>query len=114
MENKPGSSGGLAKDPMPVPFKVEFSLSPAPQGKFILHLDAIFRYGRPAAPRYEVDINGHAGSYQEPALELWWPSLRLSPFLEFFGTLVNPVLWSSYAGGRTLILSVGSAKHAFF
>jgi alpha-mannosidase len=77
VDYQPGSSGALSKDPAPVPFAVKFSLNSAPRGKFILHLDAIFRYERPAAPRYEVDINGHAGSYQltpKPAPDLWWPT----------------------------------------
>ena len=73
----PGSQGDLAKDPVPVPFQVDFELLGVPRGKFILQLDAIFLYERPAAPRYVVDVNGHSGSYQltpRPAPELWWPS----------------------------------------
>src|ERR1700723_3752453 len=31
VENKPGSSGDLAKDPMPIPFEVKFSLGSEPQ-----------------------------------------------------------------------------------
>ena len=72
----PGSSGSLAKDPAPVPFEIVFSLPSTPKGAFSLHLDAIFRYRRPAAPRYVVEINGKSGSYQlapQPAPELWWP-----------------------------------------
>ena len=60
-----------------VPYQVRFSLPAAPRGAFTLHLDAIFRYARPAAPRYEIDINGHRGSYRlnpQPAPELWWPT----------------------------------------
>ena len=77
VDYEPGSSGKFSKDPVPVPFEIKFSLSSSPRGRFILHLDAIFRYGRPAAPRYQVDINGHSGSYQltpEPAPDLWWPT----------------------------------------
>ena len=75
VENRPASAALLSKDSIPVPFEVKFSLPTAPEGKFTLHLDAIFRYGRPAAPRYQVNINGHIGSYQlepVPAPELWW------------------------------------------
>jgi alpha-mannosidase len=71
----PGAQGNLAKDPLPVPFQVEFELARSPRGTFILELDAIFRYIRPAAPWYVVDINGHIGRYQlspRPAPELWW------------------------------------------
>src|SRR5439155_10420773 len=73
----PGSQGDLAKDPPPVPFQVSFDLASAPRGKFVLHLDAILIQGRPAAPRYAVEINGHAGNYQlapRAAPELWWPT----------------------------------------
>ncbi len=73
----PGSQGNLARDPVPVPFQVSFELTSAPRGKFVLHLDAIFIYGRPAAPRYAVEINGHSGNYQlspRAAPELWWPT----------------------------------------
>ena len=71
----PGSSFFLAKDPVPVPFEIVFSLPSTPKGTFSLHLDAIFRYRRPAAPRYAVEINGKSGSYQlapRPEPELWW------------------------------------------
>ena len=73
----PGSRGDLAKDPLPIPFEVDFRLLSVPRGKFVVHLDAILLHGRPAAPRYEVNINGHAGSYQldpRPAPDLWWSS----------------------------------------
>jgi Polysaccharide lyase family 4, domain III len=73
----PGSEGDLAKDPAPVPFQVSFDLASAPRGKFVLHLDAILIQGRPAAPRYALEINGHTGSYQlapRAAPELWWPT----------------------------------------
>lgn len=73
----PGSQEGLAKDPQPIPFQVVFSLSALPKGKFVLRLDAILRYRRPAAPRFEVNINGDIGTYQlvpQPAPELWWPT----------------------------------------
>lgn len=71
------SEGDSAKDPVPIPFEISFELSTAPRGKFVLHLDAIFLYGRPATPRYIVEINGHTGGYQlspHPAPELWWPN----------------------------------------
>src|SRR5262245_53567578 len=71
----PGSASNLAKDPAPVPFEITFSLPSAPKGVFSLHLDAIFRYRRPAAPRYAVEINGKSGSYQlapRPEPRLWW------------------------------------------
>lgn len=73
----PGSEGDLAKDHAPVPFQVSFKLAAAPRGQFVLHLDAILIQGRPAAPRYAIEINGHAGSYQlapRAAPELWWPT----------------------------------------
>src|SRR5690348_5951155 len=71
----PGLDAGIAKDQAPVPFQVNFDLASAPRGKFILHLNAILIQGRPGAPRYEVEINGHTGSYElapRPAPELWW------------------------------------------
>ena len=74
---QPGSFDDFSKEPKGVPFEVIFSLPSVPKGKFVLHLDAILRYGRPAAPRYAVEINGHPGSYQltpEPAQDLWWPT----------------------------------------
>jgi hypothetical protein len=64
--------------PKPQPFKVQFNLSTAPKGTFVLHLDAIFRYRRPAPPRYTLFINGKLeASYRltpHPAPELWWPN----------------------------------------
>lgn len=60
-----------------IPFSVVFNLGTPPRGKFVLHVDAIFRYERPAAPRYVVDVNGHVGSYRlnpKPAPKLWWPT----------------------------------------
>jgi hypothetical protein len=71
----PHSNESLANDPVPVPFEVVFSLPSSPKGRFVLHLDAICRYRRPAIPRYEVSINGKSGSYQlvpRPSPELWW------------------------------------------
>jgi len=60
------------------PFQVVFTLTSSPKGTFTLHLDAIFRYRRPAPPRYAVIINGKpGGSYQlnpRPSPELWWPN----------------------------------------
>ena len=60
------------------PFQVVFTLTSTTKGTFTLHLDAIFRYRRPAPPRYAVVINGKpAGSYQlnpRPSPELWWPN----------------------------------------
>src|SRR5579862_5979433 len=62
-------------DPLPEPFQVQFNLAASPEGVFILHLDAIFRYRRPAPPLYRVVINGNfAASYRlnpHPAPELW-------------------------------------------
>jgi alpha-mannosidase len=108
VENKSPSSGNLAKDPVPVPYKVKFSLGSPPQGKFVLHLDAIFRYGRPAAPRYEIDINGHAGSYQlapKPAPDLWWPTGSGAPQFIGYQSLDMPLPASYFhAGGNTLTL----------
>jgi len=77
VSHSPGSRGALAKDPQPLPFQVIFSLPALPKGKFVLRLDAIFRYRRPAAPRFEVSVNGTVGAYQlvpEPAPGLWWPT----------------------------------------
>jgi len=73
----PGAEGPLAKDPLPVPYEVDFDLATVPRGRYILELDAVFLYRRPAAPRYAVDINGHTGSYQlapHPTPDLWWPT----------------------------------------
>ncbi|HEX4424163.1 MAG TPA: polysaccharide lyase family protein [Terriglobales bacterium] len=65
-----------ASDPSLAPFHVAFALPSAPKGTFILHLDAIFRYRRPAPPRYAVSINGKpAASYQlspHPSPDIWW------------------------------------------
>lgn len=61
----------------PVPFEVDFDVPSTPRGEFLLHLDAILLYGRPAAPRYEININNHVGVYvlsPQPAPDLWWPS----------------------------------------
>jgi alpha-mannosidase len=72
---QPGSFDDFAKSPKGIPFQVSFSLKSVPKGRFVLSLNAIFRYLRPAAPRYAVEINGHGGSYQlepQPAPELWW------------------------------------------
>ena len=80
----PGSSRELASDPVPVPFQVEFDLPHSPQGTYILELDAIFRYQKPASPWYGVEINGHPGHYRlapRPAPELWW---RVGPALDQF------------------------------
>ncbi|MGI8961429.1 MAG: hypothetical protein ACR2IV_17040 [Bryobacteraceae bacterium] len=64
--------------PPPEPFQVRFDLPTAPRGTFVLHLDAIFLYRRPAPPRYTLLINAKfAASYQlnpHPAPELWWPN----------------------------------------
>ena len=69
-ETKPGLE--------PVPFDIKFQLADRPQGTFVLHLNALFRYRRPAAPRYQVVVNGGAAaSYRlnpHPAPELWWPN----------------------------------------
>jgi len=73
----PGSRKELAKDPQPIPFQIVFSLSTLPKGRFVLRLDAIFRYRRPAASRLEININGDIGTYRldpRPAPELWWPT----------------------------------------
>jgi alpha-mannosidase len=73
----PGSRKDLAKDQQPIPYQIIFSLPALPKGKFILRLDAIFRYRRPAAPRFEISINGNIGTYQldpRAAPELWWPT----------------------------------------
>ena len=65
-------------DSLPKPFQIRFKLPASPKGIFILHLDAIFRYRRPAPPLYRVVINGKfAASYRlnpHPAPELWWPN----------------------------------------
>ena len=65
-----------ASDPSLTPFQVIFKLPSSPKGTFILHLDAIFRYRRPAPPRYAVSINGKpAASYQlspHPSPDIWW------------------------------------------
>ena len=77
MNIPPGTEAGLKGDPVPVPYQVDFDLKFTPRGKFVLELDAMLVYGRPAAPRYVVEINGHAGSYRltpQPAPELWWPT----------------------------------------
>ena len=100
----PGSQGDLAKDPVPVPFQVDFELLGVPRGKFILQLDAIFLYERPAAPRYVVDVNGHSGSYQltpRPAPELWWPSGGSGVQFIGYESLDMPLPASYFRGGAT-------------
>jgi alpha-mannosidase len=72
----PSPEGEPGHDSISVPFQVDFTLPSIPSGAFTLHLDAIFRYQRPAAPWYIVTINGHTGKYRlrpRPAPELWWP-----------------------------------------
>ena len=74
-EVPPTTEGELSQDSVPIPFQIDFELPSVRPGSFILHLDAIFRYQRPAAPWYVVDINGHTGRYRlvpRPAPELWW------------------------------------------
>jgi len=67
-----------ASDPSAAAFQILFTLPSAPKGTFILHLDAIFRYRRPAPPRYAISINGKAvASYQlapHPSPDIWWPN----------------------------------------
>ncbi|HSS96429.1 MAG TPA: polysaccharide lyase family protein [Terriglobales bacterium] len=64
--------------PEPSPFEIEFRLSTPVDGTFTLHLDALFRYRRPAPPRYKVVVNGKpAASYRlnpHSTPELWWPN----------------------------------------
>ncbi|MBS1852409.1 MAG: hypothetical protein JST79_16000 [Acidobacteria bacterium] len=68
----------LNSDAITPPFQVQFSLPGAPRGTFVLHLDAIVRHRRPAAPRYTLLINGKSkASYRlhpHPAPQLWWPN----------------------------------------
>lgn len=70
VEAKPGAA--------PEPFQIQFNLPTSPRGTFILHVDAIFRYRRPAPPRYTLLINGKAAaSYRlnpHPAPGQWWPN----------------------------------------
>ena len=60
------------------PLQITFDLAQPLRGAVALHLDAIVRHRRPAAPRYVVSVNGRtAGSYRiepRPAPELWWPN----------------------------------------
>ncbi|HEX4485045.1 MAG TPA: hypothetical protein VH088_02190, partial [Terriglobales bacterium] len=64
--------------PTPVPFQLHFVLPNSPQGTFTVHLDAIFRYRRPAPPIFALLVNGkNAANYRlnpHPAPELWWPN----------------------------------------
>ena len=59
-------------------FRFAFELAETPRGSFVLHVDAIVRHRRPAAPRFVITVNGQsAGSYRldpRPAPELWWPN----------------------------------------
>jgi alpha-mannosidase len=91
-----------------VPFHVKFTLANAPRGKFVLHLDAILRYTRPAAPRYVVEINGHLGSYQlipRPAADLWWPTGSGNVQFVGYGSLDMPMPAAYFhQGSNTLAL----------
>ena len=64
--------------PATPPLQISFDLAQPLRGAVALHLDAIVRHRRPAAPRYVVSVNGRtAGSYRiepRPAPELWWPN----------------------------------------
>src|SRR6187200_68033 len=47
------------------PLQITFDLAQPLRGAVALHLDAIVRHRRPAAPRYVVSVNGRtAGSYR--------------------------------------------------
>ena len=64
--------------PATPPFRIAFDLAQPLRGAVTLHVDAIVRHRRPAAPRYVVSVNGRTvGSYRiepRPAPELWWPN----------------------------------------
>ena len=64
--------------PATPPFRITFDLAQPLRGAVALHVDAIVRHRRPAAPRYVVSANGRTvGSYRiepRPAPELWWPN----------------------------------------
>jgi alpha-mannosidase len=101
-----------ASDPSVAPFQVIFTLPSSPKGTFILHLDAIFRYRRPAPPRYAIIINGKpAASYQlspHPSPDIWWSNGGESDGnMQYFGyeSLDMPLPASFFsAGSNTLSL----------
>jgi alpha-mannosidase len=93
-------------DPPPAPFQVRFNLATSPRGAFILHLDAIFRYRRPAPPLYRLVLNGNfTASYRlspHPAPELWWPNGGdAQGNMQYFGyeSLDMPLPASAFARG---------------
>jgi alpha-mannosidase len=101
VEQKPSGSGA-------VPFEVTFPLANTPRGEFVLHLNAIVRYSRPAAPRYLVEVNGHAGSYRlapQPAADLWWPTGAGNIQYVGYATLDMPLPAAFFhSGANTLTL----------
>lgn len=99
-------------EPAPAPFVVEFNLSENPRGRFTLHLDAIFRYRRPAPPRYSLLVNEqHSASYRlrpHPSPDLWWPNGgEADGNMQYFGyESLDMILPASYfrRGANTLAL----------
>jgi hypothetical protein len=96
--------------PLAPPLQITFDLTSPPHGSFVLHLDAIVRHRRPAAPRYVIRVNGQpAGSYRldpHPAPELWWPNGGEGDGnLQYFGyaTLDVTLPASLFAGGSNTI-----------
>ena len=98
--------------PATPPFQITFDLAQPLRGAVALHLDAIVRHRRPAAPRYVVSVNGRTvGSYRiepRPAPELWWPNGGEGDGnLQYFGYATLDVLLpaSHFAvGANTLAL----------
>ena len=96
----------------PAPFLVEFNLPENPRGAFTLHLDAIFRYRRPAPPRYSLLINEkYSASYRfrpHPSPNLWWPNGgEADGNMQYFGyESLDMLLPASYfhQGANTLAL----------
>jgi hypothetical protein len=95
--------------PRPAPFELHFDATTT-RGTFLLHLDALVRHRRPAAPRYAITINGRPfGSYRiepHPAPELWWPNGgEADGNTQYFGyaSLDVPLPGSSFVRGRNTL-----------
>ncbi|MGH9643448.1 MAG: polysaccharide lyase family protein, partial [Terriglobales bacterium] len=112
----------IPPQPAAAPFVVEFNLDAKPTGAFTLHLDAIFRYRRPAPPRYSLLINGkYSAGYQlrpDPSPDLWWPNGgEADGNMQYFGyESLDMILPASYfrRGENTLALECKDGFGIFY
>ncbi len=104
------------------PFVIQFNLAEKPKGEFVLHLDAIFRNRRPAAPLYSLLINDtHSANYRlrpRPRPDLWWPNGgEADGNMQYFGYVsTDMVLPASYfhQGANTLSLACKDGFGIFY